>query len=241
MNRVAIEKKVLSENDRIAARLRDALRSSGTLAVNLISSPGSGKTALLEKTLEMLPAGTRAAVLTGDIQTDNDARRLSRYGYPVRQITTAGACHLDARMVENHLEHWLDEGLSDGLDLLLIENVGNLVCPTSYDLGEDAKIVVLSVTEGEDKPLKYPGIFRKAELMVLNKVDLLPYVPFHPRLALENARSIHPDIEIIETSCTTGVGLEQWLAWLTGRAKRKKGREVKREEPVCQFQETTLC
>ena len=184
-----MEKRVLSENDQIAARLRDAFRATGTLVVNLISSPGSGKTMLLEKTLEMLPAGTRAAVLTGDIQTDNDARRLARYGYPVRQITTAGACHLDARMVENQLAGWLDD--SEPLDLLLIENVGNLVCPTSYDLGEDAKIVVLSVTEGEDKPLKYPGIFRKAQLMVLNKVDLLPYVPFDPKLALENARRIH--------------------------------------------------
>ncbi len=213
-----IEKKVLSENDRIAARLRDWLQAKGALAVNLISSPGSGKTTLLEKTLDMLPAGTRAAVLTGDIQTDNDARRLGRYGYPVRQITTAGACHLDARMVENHLTDWLNERL----DLLLIENVGNLVCPTSYDLGEDAKIVVLSVTEGEDKPLKYPGIFRKAELMILNKIDLLPYVPFDPQLALENARRIHPGIEIIDTSCTTGAGLEHWLAWLTGRAQTKK-------------------
>jgi hydrogenase nickel incorporation protein HypB len=212
-----MEKKVLSANDQIAERLRDAFRATGTLVVNLISSPGSGKTMLLEKTLEMLPAGTKAAVLTGDIQTDNDARRLARYGYPVRQITTVGACHLDARMVENHLTAWIGEPL----DLLLIENVGNLVCPTSYDLGEDAKIVVLSVTEGEDKPLKYPGIFRKAELMVLNKVDLLPYVPFDPTLAMENARRIHPDIEIIETSCTTKVGLDQWLAWLTGRAMRK--------------------
>jgi hydrogenase nickel incorporation protein HypB len=215
--KLAIEKKVLSENDRIAARLREWLRDKGTLAVNLISSPGSGKTTLLEKTLEMLPPATKAAVLTGDIQTDNDARRLARYGYPVRQITTAGACHLDARMVENHMSDWFGEGL----DLLLIENVGNLVCPTSYDLGEDAKIVVLSVTEGEDKPLKYPGIFRKAELMILNKIDLLPYVPFDPKLALENARRIHPDIEIIETSCTTGAGLDLWLAWLSGRAMRK--------------------
>jgi hydrogenase nickel incorporation protein HypB len=226
MNRIAIEKKVLSENDQIAARLRDALRASGTLTVNLISSPGSGKTMLLERTLEMLPAGTRAAVLTGDIQTDNDARRLARYGYPVRQITTAGACHLDARMVENHLADWLDDGVDQPLDLLFIENVGNLVCPTSYDLGEDAKIVVLSVTEGEDKPLKYPGIFRKAELMILNKVDLLPYVPFDPALALHNARRIHPEIKIIETSCTTGAGLEQWLAWLDGRATSKKAQEV---------------
>lgn len=219
---MAIEKKVLSENDQIAARLRDTLGRSGTLTLNLISSPGSGKTMLLEKTLERLPAGTRAAVLTGDIQTDNDARRLAGYGYPVRQITTAGACHLDARMVENHLAAWRDEGVDKPLDFLFIENVGNLVCPTSYDLGEDAKIVVLSVTEGEDKPLKYPGIFRKAELMILNKIDLLPYVPFDPQLALENARQIHPEIEITETSCTTGAGLDQWLAWLARRADRKK-------------------
>lgn len=179
---------------------------------------------LLERTLQMLPKGTRAAVLTGDIQTDNDARRLARYGYPVRQITTAGACHLDARMVEKHLTEWIDAPL----DLLFIENVGNLVCPTSYDLGEDAKIVVLSVTEGEDKPLKYPGIFRKAELMILNKIDLLPYVPFDPELAVANARRIDPEIEIIETSCTNGAGLEQWLAWLAGRARSKKGYDNRR-------------
>ncbi len=210
---VRVDQSVLNENQRIAARLRDEFAESGTLCLNFISSPGSGKTFLLEKTLELLPAGVRAAVLTGDLQTDNDARRLARYGYPVRQITTVGACHLDAKMVEKHLEGWaLDE-----IDLLLIENVGNLVCPTSYELGEEAKIVTLSVTEGEDKPLKYPGIFRKAELMILNKIDLLPYVPFNIALARENARRIHPDIEIIETSCTTGAGLDQWLSWLTQR------------------------
>ena len=215
MTRVAIEETVLSANDRIAAQLRVALDASGALALNFISSPGSGKTALLEETLKLLPHSTRAAVLTGDIQTDNDAQRLLRYGYPVRQICTGGACHLDARMVVAHLEDW------QKFELLLIENVGNLVCPTSYDLGEDAKVVVLSVTEGEDKPLKYPGIFRKAELMVLNKIDLLPYVPFHVRLARENARRIHPEIKIIETSCTTGAGLSQWMSWLADRARRK--------------------
>jgi hydrogenase nickel incorporation protein HypB len=218
MNRVAIEKKVLSENDRIAARLREALGNAGTLALNFIGSPGAGKTALLEKTLELLPRRTHAAILTGDIQTENDAIRLRRYGYPVRQITTAGACHLDARMVDNHLDGWLDKGL----ELLLIENVGNLVCPTSYDLGEDAKVVVLSVAEGEDKPLKYPGIFRKAELMILNKIDLLPHVPFQVAAAVENARQIHPEIEILEVSCTTGAGLDRWMNWLAARAKRKK-------------------
>ena len=216
--RVVLEKKVLSENDQIAARLRAALAGTGTLSLNFIGSPGAGKTAFLEKTLEMLPPHTRAAVLTGDIQTENDAIRLQRYGYPVRQITTAGACHLDARMVEKHLGDWLQEDL----ELLLIENVGNLVCPTSYDLGEDAKVVVLSVAEGEDKPLKYPGIFRKAELMLLNKVDLLPHVPFKAELAIENARKIHPEIEVIETSCMNGAGFDRWLAWLAARAERKK-------------------
>jgi hydrogenase nickel incorporation protein HypB len=217
MNRVAIEKKVLSENDQIAARVRAALNDKGTLSLNLIGSPGAGKTALLERTLKRLPADMRVAVLTGDIQTENDAIRLQQFGRPVRQITTGGACHLDARMVESHLGGWLDAGLQ----LLLIENVGNLVCPTSYDLGEDAKIVVLSVAEGEDKPLKYPGIFRRAELMILNKVDLLPHVPFNPKLARENARKINPEIEIIETSCTTCIGLDRWVAWLAARAERK--------------------
>jgi hydrogenase nickel incorporation protein HypB len=219
MNRVDVEKKVLSENDKIAARLREALEGLGTLSLNFIGSPGAGKTAFLERTLERLPHHTKAAVVTGDIQTENDAIRLRRYGYPVRQITTAGACHLDARMVENHVSDWLELGLN----LLLIENVGNLVCPTSYDLGEDAKIVVLSVAEGEDKPLKYPGIFRKAELMILNKVDLLPYVPFNIDLARENARSINPKIDILEISCTTCAGFDQWLKWLAARAERKRG------------------
>jgi hydrogenase nickel incorporation protein HypB len=218
MMQVPVEQKVLSENQRVAGGLRSALAASGTLSLNFIGSPGAGKTAFLELTLQMLPRGTRAAVLTGDIQTENDAIRLGRYGYPVRQITTAGACHLDARMVEKHLGGWSPEEL----DLLLIENVGNLVCPTSYDLGEDAKVVVLSVAEGEDKPLKYPGIFRKAELMILNKVDLLPYVPFKPELACEYARRVHPGIKIIETSSLSGAGFAEWLSWLAARSETKK-------------------
>jgi hydrogenase nickel incorporation protein HypB len=213
--RVPIEKKVLNENQRIAAVLRERFRSHGILCLNLISSPGSGKTSLLERTLENL-SGVRAAVLTGDIQTDNDARRLARFGLPVRQITTGGTCHLDARMIERALADW---NLAD-LDLLLIENVGNLVCPSSYDLGEAAKVVLLSVTEGEDKPLKYPGIFSKAELMVLNKIDLLPYVPFDVTLARENAQRIHPGIEILEVSCLSGSGLEEWQGWLKQRLCR---------------------
>jgi hydrogenase nickel incorporation protein HypB len=220
MTRVVVEQKVLNENQRIAAGLRESFREHGVLCVNLISSPGSGKTTLLERTLEAFANDTRVAVLTGDIQTENDARRLSRFGFPSRQITTGGTCHLEAKMIEKHIDGWnLDE-----LDLLIIENVGNLVCPSSYDLGERAKVVLLSVTEGEDKPLKYPSIFSKAELMVLTKLDLLPYVPFNVELARENARRVHPGIEIIELSSTTGHGLEQWMSWLD--RQRQKTRAV---------------
>ena len=210
MNRVPLEKKVLSENDRIAGELRERFRTNGVLCLNLISSPGAGKTSVLERTLQSFPRDARVAVLTGDIQTDNDARRLARWGFPARQITTAGACHLDARMVERALEDWRLEDL----DILFIENVGNLVCPASYDLGEAAKVVVLSVTEGEDKPLKYPATFYKSALLLLNKIDLLPYVPFDIAQARENARQVHPGIGILEISCTTGEGLEAWQEWV---------------------------
>jgi hydrogenase nickel incorporation protein HypB len=215
MNRLPLEKKVLSENDRIAANLRERFRDHGILCLNLISSPGSGKTSLLERTLEALPRSECAAVLTGDIQTENDANRLRRFGFPVKQITTGGTCHLDARMIERHLADWKLEDI----DLLFIENVGNLVCPSSYDVGEAAKIVMLSVTEGEDKPLKYPSIFFKSELLVLNKVDLLPYVPFNIASAEENARRVNPGIEIVRVSCTTGDGLAEWMTWLDRKRK----------------------
>jgi hydrogenase nickel incorporation protein HypB len=217
MTQVSLERKVLSENDRVATALRDEFRRRGVFCLNLISSPGAGKTLLLEKTLEGFPPGERVAVLTGDIQTDNDARRLARYGFPVRQITTAGACHLDASMVERHLAGWD----LDSIGLLLVENVGNLVCPTSYDLGEDAKVVILSVAEGDDKPLKYPGIFHRAELLVLSKIDLLPYVPFDIAAARDNARKINPAIEIVEVSSTTGEGLDSWRAWLDSRRRQR--------------------
>jgi hydrogenase nickel incorporation protein HypB len=217
MERVPLEKKVLSENDRVAGDLRGRFADDGTLVLNFISSPGSGKTLFLERTLEALPNTLRVAVLTGDIQTDNDARRLARVGFPVQQITTAGACHLDARMIDRALSAWK----GDRFDLLLIENVGNLVCPTSYDLGEEAKVVLLSVTEGDDKPLKYPGAFFKSKVMVLNKIDLLPYVQFDPALARGNALRINPDLTIFETSCTTSAGLDQWMAWLTARVAER--------------------
>ncbi len=215
MTQIAVEKKVLNENQIVAEKLRASFQEHGIFCFNIISSPGSGKTALLERTLERLPKSSRVAVLTGDLQTENDAMRLARFGFPVKQIITGGTCHLDARMAEKHLADWkLPE-----LDTLIIENVGNLVCPTGYDLGEAFKVVMLSVTEGEDKPLKYPSIFFKSSLMVLNKVDLLPYVPFDPEKAKENARKVHPGMEIIETSCTTGQGLDEWIQWLG--AKRK--------------------
>jgi hydrogenase nickel incorporation protein HypB len=215
MTVIPVEKKVLNENQRIAMSLRKHFEEHGICCLNLISSPGSGKTALLERTLSSFSPDQRVAVLTGDLQTENDARRLARYGFPVQQITTGGVCHLDATMIERALASWSLEQI----DLLIIENVGNLVCPSSYDLGEEAKVVLLSVTEGEDKPLKYPSIFAKSELLVLTKIDLLPYVPFNMEQAIANARSVHPGIEIIEVSSTTEDGLDQWLSWIARRCE----------------------
>lgn len=222
MNRVLLEKKVLSENDRIAAELRERFQESGTLCLNLISAPGSGKTSLLEKTLGSISREQRIAVLTGDIQTENDANRLKRFGFPVRQITTGGTCHLDASMIERHLEDW---NLRE-IDVLFVENVGNLVCPSSYDLGEAAKIVLLSVTEGEDKPLKYPSIFHKSELLLITKTDLLPYVPFNIAAAEVNARRIHPGMEIVRVSCAVDNALHDWLNWLERRKHADHGSKV---------------
>lgn len=215
-NIVPMEKKVLNENQRMALDLRARFDVSGTLVVNLISSPGSGKTRLLERTLELLPKHLKAAVLTGDIQTDADATRLARFGAPVRQITTGGTCHLDAKMIDRHLEGWD----LDALDILFIENVGNLVCPSSYDLGEEAKIVLLSVTEGEEKPLKYPSIFFKSKLILITKTDLLPYVPFDYELAKKNARSINADADIVGVSCQSDEGLREWLDWIVTRVRQ---------------------
>jgi hydrogenase nickel incorporation protein HypB len=212
MSQIVVEKKVLNENQKLAAELRERFRQHKILVVNIISSPGSGKTTLLEHTLERMEKTKRVALLTGDLQTENDAKRLAKWGFPAKQIITGGTCHLDAKMIEKHLADWKLEDL----DILIIENVGNLVCPTSYDLGEHHKIVILSVTEGEDKPLKYPSIFVKSDLMILSKVDLLPYLNFDAELAKQNARTVHPGIEIIETS-NKGDGLEQWMAWLESK------------------------
>ncbi|MDR3762617.1 MAG: hydrogenase nickel incorporation protein HypB [Acidobacteriota bacterium] len=221
MSQIVVEKKVLNENQKLAEELRAKFREHKILVVNIISSPGSGKTTLLERTLERLDKGRRVRLLTGDLQTENDAKRLAQWGFPVKQIITGGTCHLDAKMITKHLEDWP----LDTFDMLIIENVGNLVCPTSYDLGEHFKIVMLSVTEGEDKPLKYPSIFVRSELMLLSKVDLLPYLSFDAELAKKNARSVHPGMEIIETS-SKGNGLDTWIAWLDAKIKAVKSGEL---------------
>ena len=213
---VQVERDLLAKNDALAADNRRFFAARDILALNLVSSPGSGKTTLLVRTLDALKAQQAMAVIEGDQQTDNDAERIRATGVAAIQINTGKGCHLDASMIGHALEQL---ALPHGA-LLFIENVGNLVCPAAFDLGEAAKVVVLSVTEGEDKPLKYPDMFRAARLMLLNKCDLLPYLNFDVELALSNARRVNPDIEIIQLSATSGVGMDTWLEWLkTGSQK----------------------
>ena len=213
--RVNLKEKVLSANDRLAAGIRVDLARRGIFSVNLISSPGSGKTTLLEKTVDALKPSLRLAVVAGDVQTRNDADRLIRHGIPVEAIETGGGCHLDARQVSTSLDA-LD---LDAMDVLFIENVGNLVCPSSFDLGESMKIVLMSVTEGEDKPLKYPAAFRRASALVLTKTDLVPHLRFSVETAVENARSINPELRVFSTSSFTDEGLDEWTSWLTGKVE----------------------
>jgi hydrogenase nickel incorporation protein HypB len=203
---VTIETDILAKNDRLAAANRALFFREGIFVLNLVSSPGSGKTTLLERTLRDLRETCRFAVIEGDQQTDNDARRIAATGVPVKQVNTGAGCHLDAHMVG----HAVEEFDLSGLDALLIENVGNLVCPATFDLGEHHKVVVLSVTEGEDKPLKYPAMFHHADLMLLNKIDLLPHVDFDVEQCKAFARQVNPRIEILEVSAKTGEGLEAW-------------------------------
>lgn len=207
---VRIERDILSKNNDYAAQNRSRFEERGILALNLVSSPGSGKTTLLVKTIEVLHGSQPLAVIEGDQQTANDAERIRATGAPAIQINTGKGCHLDAHMVGQALDK-LD--LADDA-LLFIENVGNLVCPAAFDLGEAAKVAILSVTEGEDKPLKYPDMFQAARLMLLNKCDLLPYLDFDVERAEENARRVNPTIEIIRVSATSGEGMGEWLAWL---------------------------
>ncbi|MCX6826995.1 MAG: hydrogenase nickel incorporation protein HypB [candidate division Zixibacteria bacterium] len=213
-----MEKKVLSENDRLAGEIRAQLQARRVVALNLVSSPGSGKTSLLEKTIGALSGTIRMALIAGDVQTENDANRLFKAGGEiVRPIVTGGACHLDANMITKAL----DEMNLDKVQLLLIENVGNLVCPSSYDLGEDMKIVLISATEGDDKPLKYPAMFRRSSVMVINKIDLLGFSNFDINKVKQNGLQINGHLKIFETSCRTGAGLDDWYNWLQGLVQEK--------------------
>jgi len=213
----------MEKNDALARGVRERLAAHAVPALNLVSSPGSGKTLLLERTLRDLGGELRMAVVTGDVQTQNDADRIARWTDDlVQAVVTGGACHLDARQVEDALGA-ID---LDAIDLLFIENVGNLVCPASWDVGETAKVVVLSVTEGEDKPLKYPKMFEQARYAVLNKIDLLPYVPFEVEKAVAFARQVNPELEILRLSALTGEGLEAWYALL----RRLTDRDARRAD-----------
>jgi hydrogenase nickel incorporation protein HypB len=210
---VEVRRNVLKQNDAIAAELRARFRAAGVYTVSLVSSPGSGKTAFLEKTLSLLASSHRVAALVGDLATENDAARLRRSGAPVRQIVTGTVCHLDASMVREALDGWkLDE-----LDYLFVENVGNLVCPSSYDLGEELRLVLLSVTEGEDKPLKYPTIFNSADIAVITKIDLASAVEFDWDAALGNIQAVRPGMEVLRVSAKSGEGMEEWREFLEKR------------------------
>jgi len=218
---VQLEADILGKNNSYADRNRTQLAEKGVLALNLVSSPGSGKTALLVETLTRLAGKTFAAVIEGDQQTSNDADRIRATGAPAVQINTGKGCHLDAHMVGHALEKLpLERG-----GILFIENVGNLVCPAAFDLGEAYKVVILSVTEGEDKPVKYPDIYAGADLMILNKTDLLPHVDFKVDEAVANARRVNRKIQVLEVSARTGEGFDGWLRWLEGaRAMHTAGR-----------------
>jgi hydrogenase nickel incorporation protein HypB len=219
---VELRKGILKKNDELARGLRERFDGAGVLVLNLVSSPGTGKTAFLERTLrELRERGSRVAALVGDLETDNDARRLAASGAPVRQINTHGICHLEAEMVSKHLESWAGVAL-ESLDYLFIENVGNLVCPSSYDLGERVRVALLSVTEGEDKPLKYPTLFNSADAAVITKMDIAEAVGFDRETALRNIHEIRPGIRVFETSAKTGTGMEGWLGYLAEEKARKR-------------------
>jgi hydrogenase nickel incorporation protein HypB len=210
MSVITIERKVLEKNDQIAGRNRQFFKEHGIFVLNFVSSPGAGKTSILEKTFQELHGAMHIAVIEGDVQTDLDAQRVAQYGVPVVQIVTMGGCHLEANLVQDAMKN-LD---LSGVDLLFIENVGNLVCPAGYDLGEHAKIAVLSTTEGDDKPLKYPAMFRNASVLIINKTDLVPYVNCDLNRLRNNALQINPKLRVFEMSCFTGAGIPEWCNWL---------------------------
>jgi len=214
MSVIKVERKILEKNDAIASQLKALFNEKKIFVINLLSSPGSGKTSLIEQTVKFSKALFRTAVIVGDVQTDNDAQRLASLDIPVVQIITNGACHLEANLVRDAFQN-----LKAEFDLLFIENVGNLVCPAGFDLGEHIKVVVASTTEGDDKPLKYPVAYRNSSALVINKIDLLPYVSSEPKKIRKNALSINPKLEIFEISCTANLGLDSWIKWLQTKIK----------------------
>jgi hydrogenase nickel incorporation protein HypB len=217
MKTISVRKNVLAENDLIATRLRERFSKNNIFVVNIISSPGSGKTTLLERTISSLNDELDIQIIVGDVQTENDADRLRKAGGKAVQIQTNGACHLDARMIQKILE-----GMKfDGPGLLIIENVGNLVCPASYDLGEDVKVVILSIPEGDEKPLKYPAVFHRAGLMIIAKTDMLELSNFNPQAAYRNVAQINPSIKCIQLSAKTGEGMPSWFEWLKDNVAKK--------------------
>jgi hydrogenase nickel incorporation protein HypB len=220
---IEVLQNLLHENDAQAAHNRTHLDAHGTLAINLMSSPGSGKTSLLEATIQALPPGLRVAVIEGDLETENDATRIRRHGVPAIQITTGMACHLDAHMVHDAL-HDLD---LDDVDILFIENVGNLVCPANFDIGQHRNVVLLSVTEGDDKPAKYPVIFRTADQVLITKADLLPYIEeFDPARARGAVHALRHDVPVIELSAKSGSGMAAWIEWLVRAAAARRAATV---------------
>ena len=217
MSLITIERKILEKNDIIAAENRRIFKSKNIFTINLVSSPGSGKTSLVERTLHHLNKKIKIAVIEGDVQTDLDAQRIEALNTPVVQIVTNGACHLEANLVKdafNQLQN-ID------IEVLIIENVGNLVCPAGYDLGEDLKVIIASTTEGDDKPLKYPAMFRNSSALVINKIDLLPFVNCSMETIKSNALSINPELKIFEVSCKTDAGIPEWCEWLENQIKYK--------------------
>lgn len=222
MAEIEVIKNILGENDRVAAENQAMFAKKGVYVLNLMGSPGAGKTSVLEKTMEHLAGKTRMAVIEGDLFTSRDAERIEKHGVPVIQINTAGGCHLDAPMVQKVAQKLA----LDAVDLLIVENVGNLVCPAEFAVGEDDKAVVLSITEGDDKPMKYPLIFKESAIALLNKVDILPYCDFDMAAAKEDILTLHPGMKVMEISCTKGQGVEAWCDWLLAKVTDKKEQQV---------------
>jgi hydrogenase nickel incorporation protein HypB len=217
MSLITIERKILEKNDAIAFENRKNFSLKNIFAINLVSSPGSGKTSLVERTLNHLKNKIKIAVIEGDVQTDLDAKRIEALNTPVVQIVTNGACHLEANLVRDAFIQLK----GNNIEILIIENVGNLVCPAGYDLGEDVKVIIASTTEGDDKPLKYPAMFRNSSVLIINKIDLLPFVNCSIDAIRKNALSINPSLQIFEVSCQTDAGIHEWCNWLENQIKNK--------------------